>query len=134
MSIEPLIRQVFGAFHNLNLLILRENLHSGRVPRGAWLTGGSLCPIAHGAPNGQCVREMIALGVADLPHACNYAAGLVGADPASLLRFVTHWDGDVESNTGLLRQLEELWKERLSDADAVQGLLTSGYQEVENQT
>ena len=134
MSIEPLTRQVFGAFHNLNLLTLRENMRCGRVRRNAWLSGASLCPVAHGAPTGQHVREIMALGVMDLPRACNYAASVVGANPASVLQFVTHWDEDPEPNTGLLHQLAELWQERVADADAVQGLLTSGCHEVKNQT
>jgi hypothetical protein len=39
------------------------------------------------------------------------------------MRFVCSWDGNAESNTVLLQQLEKLWQERLADADAVQEML-----------
>jgi hypothetical protein len=63
---------------------------------------------------------MMVLGAVDLPRACDYAANVLGADPASLSRFIHYWDGDGESNTGQLQQLDELWQERLTDAEAVQ--------------
>jgi hypothetical protein len=77
---------------------------------------------------------MIALGVVDLPRACNYAARVVAAHPASVLRFLLDWDRDAESNLALFRQLQELWQERLADADGVQEVLKSECREVENQT
>ena len=123
MSIEARTRHVFGGFHNLNLLSLRENLRSERVAHGAWLTGGLLCPVAHGLPSGRHVREVIALGVADLMYGCEYAARLVGTDPTTAAGFVAWWDGNYLSTFSLLQQLDELWRERLADADAVQNVL-----------
>jgi hypothetical protein len=126
MSIESRTRKVFGAFHNLNLLVLREDLRSERVSRAAWLSGGSLCPVAHGLPSGRHLREVIALAVADFTYGCDYAAALIGADPASVWSFVNRWDTDLSAAQFLLQQFEELWQERLADADAMQNVLEGG--------
>jgi hypothetical protein len=124
MSIASSIREVFGHFQNLNLLALLQDLRAGRTARQAWRAGSLLCPVAHGLPAGQHVRELSALGqTADLGKGCDYAARHLGAAPDAVLRFVSSWDGEVLGSGWLRRQLEELWLERRADADAVQALL-----------
>ena len=61
---------------------------------------------------------------ADLGRACDYAARHLGADPARVYQFVELWDTHQFSSDWLVRQLEDLWDERLADAEAVQELLT----------
>jgi hypothetical protein len=66
------------------------------------------------------VRELRALGqTADLDVDCDLAARHLQADPEAVLRFVRSWDEETVSRGSLLRQLEELWEERLLDAEAV---------------
>jgi hypothetical protein len=118
---------VFGHFQNLNLLALLHDLRDGRTARQAWLSGSLLCPVAHGLPAGPRVRELSALGqAADLSEGCRFAARLLGAEPGAVLRFVRFWDEGAVSRVWLLRQLEEVWEERLADAQALQGLLQGG--------
>jgi hypothetical protein len=124
MAISPGIRAVFGHFQNLNLLALLQDLHGERTARQAWSSGTQLCPVAHGLPAGRHVREVTILGQAvDLIHGCEYAARHLGADPLAVLRFVRSWDEEVLGRDWLVRQLEELWDERLEDAVALQTLL-----------
>jgi hypothetical protein len=124
MPIAAVIREVFGYFQNLNLLALIQDLRSGRLAKSAWSTGAFLCPVAHGLPAGEQVREVNVLGQADdLEDGCDHAACCLGAPPAAVRRFVRCWDEDVFSPGWLLQQLEELWRERLVDALAVQALL-----------
>jgi hypothetical protein len=118
---------VFGHFQNLNLLALLQDLRAGRTARQAWHSGSLLCPVAHGLPHGAEVQRLRALGqAADLSAGCDFAARHLGADPAAVLRFVRSWDEEALSSDALLRQLEELWAERLADAEAVQELLQGG--------
>jgi hypothetical protein len=124
MVISPGIRAVFGHFQNLNLLALLQDLHGARTARQAWSSGTQLCPVAHGLPGGRQVREVTILGQsADLIQGCDYVARHLGADPASVLRFVRSWDEEVLGRDWLVQQLEELWEERLADAEAFQELL-----------
>jgi hypothetical protein len=124
MSVASSIREVFGHFQNLNLLALLHDLRDGRTARHAWLSGSLLCPLAHGLPAGEQVRELNALGqTADLGKGCDYAARHLGAAPAAVQHFVRSWDGEALGSAWLRRQLEELWHERQADADAVQELL-----------
>jgi hypothetical protein len=124
MSVTESIRQVFGHFHNLNLLALVEDLTNGHTVRLAWRSGTLLCPVAHGLPTGQQVRELSTLGQAsDLGAGCDYAARHLGAQRCAVLGFVRTWDEAALGSTWLLHQLEELWQERLADAQAVQELL-----------
>lgn len=51
----------------------------------------------------------------------------IGADPRSVQRFIRSWDADALGCAWLLHQFDELWRERLADAVAVQELLLSGY-------
>jgi hypothetical protein len=127
MPVSPGVQAVFGHFQNLNLLALLHDLRDGRTARRAWLSGSLLCPIAHGVPAGAQVRDLRALGqTADLSGGCQLAARLLGADPGAVLRFVRSWDDGAVSPGWLLRQLEEVWQERLADAQALQGLLEGG--------
>jgi hypothetical protein len=128
MAIESMIRDVFGRFQNLNLLALLHDLDQDRTARQAWASGSLLCPVAHGLPAGQQVRQLSWLGqMAGLGQGCDVAARHLGADPRSIQRFVRSWDADsLISRAWLLHQLDELWQERLTDAEAVQELLLSG--------
>ena len=127
MPVSSRIYSVFGHFQNLNLLALLQDLREGRTARQAWLSGSLLCPVAHGLPHGAEVQRLRALGqAADLSAGCDFAARHLGADPAAVLRFVRSWDEEALSSDALLRQLEELWAERLADAEAVQELLQGG--------
>jgi len=127
MAIESMIRDVFGRFQNLNLLALLYDLDQDRTARQAWASGSLLCPVAHGLPAGQQVRQLSLLGqMAGLGQGCDVAARHLGADPRSIQRFVRSWDTDALSRAWLLHQLYELWQERLTDAEAVQELLLSG--------
>jgi hypothetical protein len=123
-STDAVIRSVFGHFQNLNLLALMHDLRSGRTARGDWSSGPDLCPVAHGMPIGRLVSELRYLGqTAALERSCDYAARHLGANPGSVRRFVELWDTCAFSSQWLLRQLEEVWEERLADAVAVQELL-----------
>lgn len=129
MSTLSIIHEVFGHFQNLNLLWLLHDLRNGRAAREAWFTGSLLCPIAHGLPAGQQVRELTVLGQAADMEGCDYAARHLGANPDAVLRFVRSWDEGLISREWLMRQLEEMWQERLTDAEFMQELLK---QELEN--
>jgi hypothetical protein len=127
MPVAPRIHSVFGHFQNLNLLALLQDLREGRTARQAWHSGSLLCPVAHGLAHGAQVQRLRALGqAADVSEGCYFAARHLGADPGAVLRFVRDWDEEALSSGSLLRQLEELWAERLADADAVQQLLQGG--------
>jgi hypothetical protein len=126
VSASPKIHAVFGHFQNLNLLALREDLRAGRTARQAWLTGSQLCPIAHGLPRGSHVQRLRMLGQeADLQVGCEFAARHLGAAPDAVLRFVRWWDEETASTGMLRRQLDEMWDERLADAEAVQVVLSA---------
>ncbi|HEV8061859.1 MAG TPA: hypothetical protein VGP68_18415 [Gemmataceae bacterium] len=130
MAVSSRIQAIFGYFENLNLLILMEDLRNRQTARQGWSTGRLLCPIAHGLPTGDQVRELNMLGqTADLSQGCDYAARHLGANPAAVMRFVCSWDDATLSQDWLLFQLEELWYERLENAEAVQEMLESGSSE-----
>jgi hypothetical protein len=123
MAVAPSIRLVFGHFQNLNLLVLMQDLRDGRTARHFWLAGSDLCPVAHGLRDGEQVMELVVAQLAELDEGCTKAAGRIGADPDAVLRFVRRWDEEALGPDWLLRQLEELWLERLEDAVAVQAML-----------
>jgi hypothetical protein len=124
MPVHATVRAVFGHFQNLNLLVLMQDLRAGQAARQGWSAGPLLCPVAHGLPAGRDVRRLNALGQgADLTQGCDYAAACLGADAGAVLRFVRCWDEEVLGAAGLSRQLQELWEERLADAEVVQGVL-----------
>jgi hypothetical protein len=127
MPVSPKVFDVFGHFQNLNLLALLQDLRAGRTAREDWQTGSLLCPVAHGMPQGLQVRVLNEIGTADhLSQGCEFAARHLGTDPRAVLRFVRYWDEEAASSEPLLRQLEEVWAERLTDADAVQEVLQAG--------
>jgi len=124
MPVSTRIRDVFGYFQNLNLLALLHDLRTHHAARQAWSTGTVLCPIAHGLPAGEQVRELNLLGQsADLKWGCDYAAQFLGADPAAIFRFVRAWDEETLGRIWLFQQLQELWEERLADAEVMQEFL-----------
>jgi hypothetical protein len=125
MRISTGIREVFGRFHNLNLLGLLHDLRGRRTAREDWSTADKLlCPVAHGLASGQQVREINLLGeFANLKKACGYAAQCLGADVGAVTRFVHSWDDRTLSTEVLARHLEDIWHERLADAEAVQQVL-----------
>jgi hypothetical protein len=124
MAISRDIRAVFGCFQNLNLLVLLHDLRAGEAVRQGWAAGELLCPVAHGLPSGQLVRELRMLGQwMDLARGCHLAARGIGADPAAVVRFVQAWDEGYIGREGLLQQLEEMWDERVVDAEFVQQIL-----------
>jgi hypothetical protein len=126
-------RAVFGYFQNLNLLALLEDRRQRRTARQSWFTGSLLCPVAHGLPAGEQVRELTILGqAADLDDGCAYAARHLGAEPGAVRRFVRDWDEEGMSAERLLRELEAVWRERLEDAIAVQALLQHNAKERES--
>jgi hypothetical protein len=133
MPVTPKVAAVFGHFQNLNLLALIEDLRRGRTARQAWAHGSVLCPVAHGLPSGARVRDLQVFAYkADLGQDCDFAARHCGADPGDVLRFVQAWDeGDITRHS-LLRQLDEVWLERLADAEAVQAVIGGGTVETQS--
>jgi hypothetical protein len=119
------VRQIFTHFQNLNMRLLIEDLRRGLVTRGNWSFAEDLCPVAHGMPTGQAVGLLRYLSQAvDLPRACRLAAQETGMPARSIEHFVLSWDSGAMSAEWLLVQLQTIWSERLTDADAVQGLLS----------
>jgi hypothetical protein len=59
----------------------------------------------------------------NLVRGCHLAARRIGADPAAVVRFVQAWDEGYIGREGLLQQLEEMWDERVVDAEFVQQML-----------
>ncbi len=124
MAVSATIRAVFDHFQNLNLLALLESLRAGQTARQAWFSGSLLCPVAHGLSDGHLVRELTVLGqAAELDDGCKFAAQKLGADPDAVLWFVRAWDEGTVDRNWLLRQLDQLWQERLEDAEIMQELL-----------
>jgi hypothetical protein len=125
MALMPTVAAVFAHFQNLNLLGLIEDLRAGRAARSAWLSDSRLCPVAHGLPRGDVVGDLQALGqTANIGMGCDFAARRLGADPDAVRHFVDAWDDRVLGTSSLVRQLEELWAERLIDAEVVQDVLS----------
>ena len=123
--VDPAIRGVFDYFQNLNLLVLVEDLRCGQTARRAWYARGQLCPVAHGLPAEQQVREASAADLEPgyLNCACIFAARILGAKPEEVVHFVECWDLDRISDNELREQLEQLWQERLADAELMQEFL-----------
>jgi hypothetical protein len=125
MKSDSIIRNVFGHFQNLNLLVLIHDLRAGRAVQGAWAFAGDLCPVAHGMPMGQLVSTLRYMGqVFEPARASAYAAGYLGANPIDVQHFVDWWDAHVFSSDWLLGELESLWNERREDAEAVQEVIS----------
>src|SRR4029079_18642724 len=102
------------------------DLKHDSAARQSWSSGSQLCPISHGLPGGQEVRQLRVLGQSsDLDKGCEYAARKLGADPAAVYRFVRSWDENVVGRDWLLRQLQAMWQERLLDALAMQRVISA---------
>jgi len=124
MSVAASVRDVFSCFHDLNLLVLLQDLRDGRAARSTWFSGSLLCPVAHGLPADRQVLELSALGQAEtLGVGCDYAGRHLGAQPEAIRRFVCGWDEGLIGDEWLAKQLEELWLERRADADIMQEFL-----------
>jgi hypothetical protein len=116
------LRHIFERFQNLNLVFLIEDLRRNLTTVGNWESSQKLCPVAHGMPNGAAVKQLRYLSQeVDLERACEYAAGLVGADGREVIRFVEFWDSEHYA-LWLLEELEAIWRERVNDAVAVQAV------------
>ncbi len=121
---SAIITELFSYFQDLNLLALLEDLRAGRTTRDAWLSGSLLCPVAHGLPAGHLVQNLNALGQsASFGFGCDFAGRQLGADPRRIAEFVKSWDEGRLGSDWLIGQLEEIWNERLEDAETIQDLL-----------
>jgi hypothetical protein len=124
MPVTTHIRSIFSHFENLNLLTLIADLRASQVARQGWSRGSLLCPIAHGLPSGSEVSKLSWMGQSfDVGYGCTFVAHSLGVHPAAVLRFVCSWDDQSLSREWLLKQLEELWNERLENAQSVQEVL-----------
>jgi hypothetical protein len=125
MGTHTLVHELFGRFQNLNLAVLREDLRRGLTAKGDWASSGNLCPLAHGMSDGEVVRQLRCISQAiNLEDACREAARHLGAAPIDVYRFVCLWDETSECESGwLAQQLDELWAERLEDAEFMQLVL-----------
>ena len=145
-------KTMFSRFQNLNLLFLREDLLLRRVASGDWMAFVSindlfvesriqyplLCPIAHGwavhcpqatSISSGCARvdlarefssdgdDDIALLESDLEYL------LAGVSPSEGNLFINAWDANGDSYEVLLGIIDEIFQERLADADAVQDVI-----------
>jgi hypothetical protein len=127
MRVSTIVFNVFGHFHNLNLLVLLEDLRAGRAARHAWLNGSRLCPVAHGLPEGFQVQTLQAMGqTTDMAEGCDFAARHLGADRDAVRFFVEAWDDATLAGDALTSQLADIWHERLADAEAMQEILEPG--------
>jgi hypothetical protein len=81
--------------------------------------------VAHGLPADQQVREVCSADLEPgyLNRACIFAARILGAKPEEVVHFVECWDRDRISDHELRVQLEQLWQERLGDAELMQEFL-----------
>jgi hypothetical protein len=112
------IKEIFARFENLNLRVLIENVSCGQVAFGSWIVRSEpdvLCPIAHGWP----------CNVYQSTDAVTLFAGIPSMDGE---RFLAWWDGiDEDAARRLLSEaLDELWAERVEDAEAVQAVIEEG--------
>jgi hypothetical protein len=120
----PSLQQLFGTFHNLNLVFLMEDLRRGLATRGNWSFAQHLCPLAHGMRDGRVVEELQYLSQAvNLVTACAHAADELGARLDQVHTFIQKWDQGLEPEW-LLEKLLLIWYERLEDAEAIQEMLT----------
>jgi hypothetical protein len=119
MTFRETVRNVFTHFQNLNLIVLMDDLRAKRVARLAWITyaSGQLCPIAHGMPSFTALRKVIE------SDGYNQAGEFLGCDEKWPREFVEKWDIVVYRDEELLAELQEIYQERLADADAVQQVI-----------
>ena len=123
MSTLPGLRSIFARFQNLNLVFLIEDLRRGLTARGGWLEHANLCPVAHGMPDGDTIQHLEYLNHArNLDAACAFAARVLGARPGEVELFVERWD-EAPLAPWLLEELEQIWLERVEDAECMQEVL-----------
>lgn len=123
MAIVPGLRPIFARFQNLNLVFLIEDLRRGLTARGGWLENAHLCPVAHGMPDGDTIEHLEYLNHArNLDAACTFAARVLGARPGEVELFVERWD-EAPLAPWLLEELEQIWLERVEDAECMQEVL-----------
>lgn len=142
MMTRELLRNIFSRFENLNLLTLIHDLRNGEILREGWYDTNPFgqvrfCPIAHGwvcgymeAKERGFVETVVNRTIKEdafVERTNEYAMAGIPAnlgDP-----FVTWWDGDGNDHTKgdafLLKVLEELYSERLADAEAYQELVAT---------
>jgi hypothetical protein len=117
------LKETFAPFKCLNLAVLRESVQRGQVAFGLWAIkedpweGGNvqLCPIAHGWDRYR---------YDDVTSPAIFA----GVPSLDVERFLEWWDGvDEDAARRLLSEaLDELWAERVADADVVQSVIGEG--------
>lgn len=121
-EVRALIRKVFSGFHSLNLLFLMADLRQGFVIANTWYAGGlsgfpkTLCPVAHGW------RRFIADEKPKEVFSGADACLLAGVDCDLGQTFVEWWDKTI-NHPLLLSELTAMYRERLDDADVVQGVM-----------
>jgi hypothetical protein len=117
------LHPIFARFQNLNLVFLIEDLRRGLTARGGWLEHANLCPVAHGMPDGDTIQHLEYLNHArNLDAACTFAARVLGARPGEVELFVERWD-EAPRAPWLLEELEQMWRERVEDAECMQEVL-----------
>lgn len=117
---KELVRKIFSQFKDLNLVFLMEDLRLGLVAHKNWVDCETrlMCPLQHGFDvySTDCMSVFKYLG--------NYFH-LAAED---VISFVNIWDARSHcislSSETLLSYLEEIWKERMEDAEAVQEVIT----------
>jgi hypothetical protein len=116
-------RNLFARFQNLNLLFLIHDLRRGLIARGNWLAQDRLCPVAHGMADGAAVEHLEYLNHArNFDVACAFAARELALASDDVSDFVRRWD-ETPAVGWLLDELEQIWVERLEDAEALQSVL-----------
>jgi hypothetical protein len=113
------LRPIFERFQNLNLVFLIEDLRRNLAATGNWAAGALLCPVAHGMRDGAMVQRLKYLSQAvDLDAACRCAALELGTQERIIRQFVDLWDSE-PATFWLLEELEQIWAERVEDAQFV---------------
>lgn len=140
------LRNIFSRFQNLNLRVLIDDLKRGQVAKGKWssyrdfvepmqklfwtdspevevsfnyrsIRQVEICPMLHGA----CTALE-----GDSEYRCEVLGRQLGVPEWVVHKFIQWWDRNppVEVKQTLLSVLEDIWQERLTDANAVQEVIT----------
>lgn len=121
---RQLFKRMFSKFQNLNLLFLIEDVRSGRTARGMWKSGQNLCPVAHGWRDDWACRLLQTPMIA-VKFDSALSAMVAGLQADEVLPFTSWWDvgHSITKQKILLDILEEIYQERLIDADTVQQVI-----------
>lgn len=121
---RQLFKRMFSKFPNLNLLFLIEDVRSGRAARGMWKSGQDLCPVAHGWRDDWACRVLQTPMMA-VQFDADLGAMFAGLQADEVFTFTSWWDVEQHSTKRkiLLDILEEIYQERLIDANAVQQVI-----------